>query len=117
LTLNVNSVNSELTISGTLNGKNTYSDGTYTVSWNGSRWEVYEEVSGCDVISVTYALVGGEPVTVEVEKEEDGRYRFEIDGNSESPFMLFDNGDVGEESEFLLLKYKLFSPSFKSSVV
>ena len=68
LTLNVDSVNSELTISGTLNNKNTYSDGTYTVSWNGSRWEVYEVVAGCDVISVTYALVGEEPVTVEVEK-------------------------------------------------
>jgi len=68
LTLNVDSVNSELTISGTLNGKNTYSDGTYTVSWNGSRWEVYEEVAGCDVISLTYQLVGEEPVTVEVEK-------------------------------------------------
>lgn len=67
ITLNVNSVNSELTISGTLNGKNTYSDGTHTVSWNGTRWEVYEEVSGCDTISVTYQLVGEEPVTVEVE--------------------------------------------------
>jgi len=71
LTLNIDSVNSELSISGTLNGKNTYSDGTYTVSWNGSRWEVYEEVSGCDVISVTYQLIGEEPVTVEVEKEGD----------------------------------------------
>lgn len=67
ITLNVNSVNSELTISGTLNGKNTYSDGTHTVSWNGTRWEVYEEVSGCDTISVTYKLIGEDAVTVEVE--------------------------------------------------
>jgi hypothetical protein len=80
LTLNVDSVNSELTISGTLNGKNTYSDGTYTVSWNGSRWEVYEEVVGCDVISVTYALVGEEAVTVDVELNEDGNYYLVING-------------------------------------
>ena len=84
LTLNVDSVNSELTISGTLNGKNTYSDGTHTVSWNGTRWKVYEEVASCDVISVTYRLVGGEPVTVEVEVYgvEFGKnyYEFLIDG-------------------------------------
>jgi hypothetical protein len=80
LTLNVDSVNSELTISGTLNGKNTYSYGTYTVSWNGSRWEVYEEVTGCDVISVTYTLVGEEPVTVEVESSGtlNGKNRFDF---------------------------------------
>jgi hypothetical protein len=58
LTLNVDSINSELTISGTLNGKNTYSDGTYTVSWNGSRWEVYEGTNECEAIRCTFDYEG-----------------------------------------------------------
>jgi hypothetical protein len=34
-------------------------------------------VVGCDIISVTYTLVGEDPVTVEVEKKEDGNYYFD----------------------------------------
>ena len=95
ITLNVNSVNSELTISGTLNGKNTYSDGTHTVKWNGTRWEVYEEVSGCDVISVVYQLVGEEPVTVEVESSgtNEGKptYLFQLEDSTDISIISYDN--------------------------
>ena len=92
ITLNVNSVNSELTISGTLNGKNTYSDGTYIVSWNGTRWEVYEEVLGCDTILVTYQLVGEEPVTVEVVGTDltDGKYQYPFTSNEVDYSIVYD---------------------------
>lgn len=36
------------------------------------------DLDGCDTISVTYTLVDGEPVTVEVEKNEDGSYNFNL---------------------------------------
>jgi hypothetical protein len=47
-------------------------------------------VVGCDTISVTYTLEGEEPVTVEVEKEEDGNYYFdgyEIEKDGEEWFV------------------------------
>jgi hypothetical protein len=36
------------------------------------------DLNSCDTISVTYQLLDGEPVTVEVEKDEDGKYYFNI---------------------------------------
>ena len=40
------------------------------------------EPCGCDTILVTYQLVGEEPVTVEVGKDEDGNYYLDIDGET-----------------------------------